>query len=141
MSGGSEDLRRCAELLPSVSRTFALTIGVLPSDLRDSVTVAYLLCRLVNVLEDATSADPEVRIEGLEGFASALAEAAAEPGVLAEALSPADRILLPDDAVRRLVRARLPVLRAFSGLSPGEREIIARWVQAMALGMSSFVAR
>ena len=41
-----------------VSRTFALTIRVLPGPLRDPVTVAYLLCRLADLLEDAIALRP-----------------------------------------------------------------------------------
>lgn len=66
------DRLRCRQLLPGVSRTFALTIRVLPGGLRDTVTVAYLLCRLADVVEDACGLDPEVRIAALESFADAL---------------------------------------------------------------------
>ncbi len=39
--------------IPKVSRTFALTIKFLPQGLRDSVFVAYLLCRVADTLEDS----------------------------------------------------------------------------------------
>ncbi len=52
-----EDWRFCAQLLPKVSRTFALSIGALPESLRDAIRVAYLLCRAVDTIED----DAEVR--------------------------------------------------------------------------------
>ena len=39
-------------MLPLVSRTFALTIPQLPEGLRDPVTNAYLLCRIVDTVED-----------------------------------------------------------------------------------------
>lgn len=42
----------CRELLPRVSRTFALNIPVLPRPLDTAVMVAYLLCRIADTLED-----------------------------------------------------------------------------------------
>jgi farnesyl-diphosphate farnesyltransferase len=41
-----------AAILPHVSRTFALTIPVLPGGLADTVANAYLLCRLADTIED-----------------------------------------------------------------------------------------
>ena len=40
------------QILPHVSRTFALTIPQLPADLRTAVTCAYLLCRIADTIED-----------------------------------------------------------------------------------------
>jgi farnesyl-diphosphate farnesyltransferase len=42
----------CREVLPLVSRTFALNIPVLPRPLDTAVMVAYLLCRIADTLED-----------------------------------------------------------------------------------------
>ncbi|HET7584383.1 MAG TPA: phytoene/squalene synthase family protein [Gemmatimonadaceae bacterium] len=52
-----EDRRFQDELLPGVSRTFALTIPQLPRPLRDVVTNAYLLCRIADTIEDEVSLD------------------------------------------------------------------------------------
>lgn len=131
----------CRAALPSVSRTFALTIRVLPGPLRDPVTVAYLLCRLADVLEDATGCDPAVRIEGLELLAQGIARPAVSPEDLAAALTSAESLPLPDDAGARLLRCREAVFRAYASLPRETQEVISRWVQAMALGMASFVER
>ena len=40
------------EILPAVSRTFALSIRVLPGELGRAVLAAYLLCRIADTLED-----------------------------------------------------------------------------------------
>ncbi|MEO7713360.1 MAG: squalene/phytoene synthase family protein, partial [Gemmatimonadaceae bacterium] len=40
------------DILPEVSRTFALSIRVLPGALGRSVLAAYLLCRIADTLED-----------------------------------------------------------------------------------------
>src|SRR5215475_15834639 len=41
-----------ARMLAGVSRTFALTIPELPADLARVVSNAYLLCRIVDTIED-----------------------------------------------------------------------------------------
>ena len=46
------DLDYQASILPGVSRTFALTIPVLPERLSKVVTNAYLLCRIADTIED-----------------------------------------------------------------------------------------
>ena len=40
------------EVLPAVSRTFALSIRVLPGALGQAVLAAYLLCRIADTVED-----------------------------------------------------------------------------------------
>ena len=40
------------QILNKVSRSFALTIPQLPKKLRRTVTNAYLLCRIVDTIED-----------------------------------------------------------------------------------------
>ncbi len=43
----------CSDMLPKVSRTFALCIRLLPADLEHPVLLAYLLCRIADTIEDA----------------------------------------------------------------------------------------
>jgi farnesyl-diphosphate farnesyltransferase len=131
----------CRRLLPGVSRTFALTIRVLPVALRDPVTVAYLLCRLADALEDATGSDPRRRVSYLEALAGALQLPGCTAPELAASLDGAEDLLWTDPASRNLLRRRDAVFRAFLGLPAAEREIVTRWVRAMALGMATFVDR
>ena len=50
-------------ILESVSRTFALTIPLLPNGLEKVVGNTYLLCRIVDTIEDATCVDPTTKQE------------------------------------------------------------------------------
>src|SRR5512140_312162 len=50
-----EDTAFCIAILPRVSRTFALSIEALPEPLRAAVRTAYLLCRVVDSIEDEAS--------------------------------------------------------------------------------------
>ncbi|KAM3205737.1 squalene synthase 8 isoform X3 [Capsicum annuum] len=52
----------CYATLRKVSRSFALVIQQLPSDLRDVVCVYYLVLRALDTVEDDTSLDTEIRV-------------------------------------------------------------------------------
>jgi len=59
-------------MLRAVSRTFALSIEQLPDVLRDSITVAYLLLRVSDILEDNEEMQPAEKAELLRLWASVL---------------------------------------------------------------------
>lgn len=56
------------ELLEKTSRTFALSIPLLPEPTRREVTVAYLIFRIADTFEDSTRWPRAERIGALEGF-------------------------------------------------------------------------
>jgi len=62
------------EMLRQVSRTFALSIEQLPSILRDSITMAYLLLRVSDCLEDCDTIPTETKPELLRLWAAVLAK-------------------------------------------------------------------
>ena len=66
------DIAFAREMLPAVSRTFARAIEVLPQALAAPVRLAYLLCRVADTIEDATSIDAPWRLELLLRFGSFL---------------------------------------------------------------------
>src|SRR5271154_661279 len=61
------------QILPHVSRTFALTIPQLPPALRTAVTNAYLLCRIADTIEDEPALSPPETLAFLQRFSAALA--------------------------------------------------------------------
>ncbi len=56
------------EILKGVSRSFYLTIRVLPSGMRQPVAVAYLLARAADTIADTRALPPEERLEKLLAF-------------------------------------------------------------------------
>ena len=56
------------EHLNKVSRSFALTIPLIPNPLRDCISLAYLLCRVVDTVEDDALAPLVDRITWLSDF-------------------------------------------------------------------------
>ena len=62
-------------LLERTSRTFALSIPFLPAELQRSVTVAYLIFRIVDTIEDEFEGDVNVRAAALDAISSQICHA------------------------------------------------------------------
>lgn len=56
------------QLLASVSRSFYLTLKALPKELREPISLAYLLARTADTIADTASVPAAVRIECLDDF-------------------------------------------------------------------------
>ena len=56
------------DVLKGVSRSFYLSIRVLPKGMRDPVAVAYLLARAADTIADTRALPPEERLEHLRAF-------------------------------------------------------------------------
>jgi farnesyl-diphosphate farnesyltransferase len=128
------------DLLEKTSRTFALSIPLLPEPTRQEVTIAYLLFRIADTFEDAAAWPKERRIEALGRFVRLVERPAAEEaGELAAAWSAA----LPDghDGYRELLAETPAVLAAFDALGPHARSVVGRHTVRTARGMAGFVAR
>jgi farnesyl-diphosphate farnesyltransferase len=124
------------EILPGVSRTFALTIPVLPVDLAVVMTNAYLLCRIADTIEDDPGLHPEQKSEFHARFVAVVrgdASAAAFAADLAPLLS--TRVL---PAERELVRNTSAVIRVTHACSAEERAALTRCVSIMCRGMPAF---
>jgi len=123
-------------LLEGVSRTFALTIPQLPDGLRETVTNAYLLCRIADTIED----DPDLDAEAKDTFHAAFLNAA-ESGRGATAFA---RSLWPRLAPStlyaevELIRESPQVLRMTHRLQPRQRGAILRCLTNMSRGMGRF---
>lgn len=124
------------QILPHVSRTFALTIPQLPRGLRLGITNAYLLCRIADTIEDQTNSSAAQRLGLLHRFVAVVA--GREPGAqLAQDLVPrlADGTL---PAERELVLNMDRVVRLTATLEPAQKAAIERCVRVMCEGMHHF---
>ena len=128
------------DLLEKTSRTFALSIPVLPEPTRREVMIAYLLFRIADTFEDASHWEPDFRIEALEDFSGLLRRfSRPEAERLAAKWSAAGPS--PHAGYRELI-AEVPfVLEAFDGLSAGAIEAVRTHVLRSARGMAGYVAR
>ncbi len=60
-------------LLRGVSRSFYLTLRVLPAGLRQPLSLAYLLARTSDTIADSITGDPQLRLSKLDEFRQAVA--------------------------------------------------------------------
>ncbi|MGB6354626.1 MAG: phytoene/squalene synthase family protein [Steroidobacteraceae bacterium] len=124
------------QILPHVSRTFALTIPQLPMGLRTAVTSAYLLCRIADTIEDEPALSPPETLAFLQRF-SAVLGGHGDAQVLAREIEQrlSDRTLATE---RELVSNMERVLRVLARLNPTQRAAIQRCVELMCFGMPRF---
>ncbi|MBK1726174.1 phytoene/squalene synthase family protein [Halorhodospira neutriphila] len=122
--------------LPGVSRTFALTIPELPAALRDTVTNAYLLCRVADTVEDHSQLDAEAKHDLLLELARVLrgeADAARLAGEMERALDVGTPL-----AERDLVVSLQRVVAVTHGLPEAHRDSVTRCVAIMGEGMARY---
>lgn len=127
------------DLLQKTSRTFALTIPLLPEPTRREVSIAYLLFRIIDTFEDATGWPTGRRVEALARF---IALVDGPPEAAAPLVGECEREApVAHAGYRELLREIPLVLQAFRELQPGARDPIRRHLGRSAEGMSKFVMR
>ncbi len=134
-----DDLQFQRDILPGVSRTFALTIPVLPARLADVVGNAYLLCRLADTIEDDVALSDEQKSEYHERFVR-IVEGLDQPEPFSAELAP---LLAPAtlEDERMLVANAARVIRVSREFTDAERAALTRCVSIMCTGMPKFQRR
>jgi farnesyl-diphosphate farnesyltransferase len=130
----------CRDVLPHVSRTFALNIRVLPGALRDAVQCAYLFCRIADTIEDSPHLTPAHKAALLADY-STLFPLAADTPARARALAAAFVPLAKAGADHALCARLETVCLAFTALDPALRPPVEACVREMAAGMRDFTLR
>ncbi|MBB5033521.1 phytoene/squalene synthase family protein [Prosthecobacter vanneervenii] len=90
------------QLLASVSRSFYLTLKALPKELREPISLAYLLARTADTIADTASVDAAIRLDCLERY-RALVRGTGDVQSLANMLIRQFCPQQSDDAERRLM--------------------------------------
>jgi farnesyl-diphosphate farnesyltransferase len=124
------------QILPHVSRTFALTIPQLPPALSIPVTSAYLLCRIADTIEDEPALSAPETLAFLQRFSDVVG-GTGEPAALARDLEHrlSDRTLPTE---RDLVSNMDRVVRVTAKLGAAQHAAIRRCVELMCYGMPRF---
>ncbi|MGH8140306.1 MAG: phytoene/squalene synthase family protein [Steroidobacteraceae bacterium] len=124
------------QVLPHVSRTFALTIPELPAQLRTLVTSAYLLCRIADTIEDEPALPPAATFLLLQRFV-AVVGGKEDAAPLARELAPQlSEQTLP--AERDLVLNMGRVVAVTARFDAPQRIAIQRCIEVMCGGMHRF---
>jgi len=127
-----------AVLLEGVSRTFALTIPQLPEALYPAVANAYLLCRIVDTIEDEVSLTAEQKKRFCSGFIQ-IVKTGQGAETFAKELAP----LLSDQTIpaeHSLIHLIPRVIAITHGLDAAQIEALACCVETMANGMPIYQA-
>ncbi len=123
------------DLLRSVSRTFAVSIRILPPALREPMGVAYLLARTSDTIADSGSSLADVRARRLDDFESLL-----RSGHDARLVAAIRHDIRPDHAGERALLDALPrVLDRFAALSPADRHDALHLLTTIVAGQRSDV--
>ncbi len=126
-------------LLEGVSRTFALTIPQLPGKLYGVVANAYLLCRIVDTIEDEVSLSPEQKKYFCSEFIT-IVKTGTNSEPFAVELSPLlSEQTLP--AEHTLIHVLPRVIQITHTFDSDQIEALACCVETMAAGMPIFQAQ
>jgi farnesyl-diphosphate farnesyltransferase len=133
------------DLLRQVSRSFYLTLRVLPAAIRPQISLAYLLARTTDTIADTRLIPTEQRRAALRMMRAAILAAADEPrievpdvGELAEAQegtgNPGFR------AEKVLLEKTGELLEALAGLAPADRHLVRDLLEIIIQGQDSDLA-
>jgi farnesyl-diphosphate farnesyltransferase len=127
----------CIKILPKVSRTFAPTIQRLPRALFLQATVAYLLCRVADTIEDSEILTIRQKQRLLEQYAHILERehATQEPTAFMSHISS-----LPQEGADYELVHNVPIILAVYNTFPKKvKSAMSTWVVEMISGMRKFV--
>jgi farnesyl-diphosphate farnesyltransferase len=127
-------------LLRSVSRSFYISVRLLPRRLRDPVGLAYLLARATDTLADTVDVPATIRKRDLKVLAGAIQEGGASSAIAD--LGKSFGRLQKNEAERTLIEALPECLRWLGQLEAGDagdiKLVLARITQAQMLDVERF---
>jgi farnesyl-diphosphate farnesyltransferase len=119
------------DLLRQVSRSFYLSLAILPRPLREPVGLAYLVARAADTVADTRLIAREERVRHLETLRSAAAGQAVDVAALARACAPHQA----DPAERRLLEHAGEALARVAALPQEDRERVRAVLATLTTGM------
>lgn len=134
-----QDHAFCMEMLPKVSRTFALSIEALSDQLRDAVRVSYLLCRIVDTIEDGVGISFEDRARLFDAFDFVVRHDDALPSVFTKTYESVK--LRASETDNELCSGSESAFRVFRDLPEEQRNVIRPYVLEMSAGMRVYTSR
>ena len=135
----NSDLAYQKAILGSVSRTFALTIPLLPPTIEVVVGNTYLLCRIIDTIEDAAELSPIEKQELSKLFLEAVLGAISVETFVSPCLEALKNYSNVDEL--DLIAHTPTVLRILHTFPDADQAAISRCVSIMSDGMSHFHGR
>lgn len=121
-------------ILRSVSRSFYISVRLLPARLREPVALAYLLARATDTVADTTQISPVLRAEKLNSLANAIQGKVPPDAIvdLAASIGP----LQNDPAERALIESIPRCLEWLENLDPVDRNEVRAVLQKITRGQT-----
>ncbi len=121
-------------LLKGVSRSFYLTLRVLPARMRDPVGLAYLLARAADTIADTSLIPPQRRLALLLALRDRVNGATAD-AVLADSIATEVAGQQEQSDERILLESLDPALAVLAQLEPDDRQAVRQIVSTLTEGM------
>jgi len=135
-------------VLPSVARSFYLTLAVVPSDVRTQVGVAYLLARAADTITDTDLIERSQRLQYLTRFREWVVDPTQREDALREVqaallvhLADPRRGLQTRPGERTLLTHLVECDQLLHNFAPGDRALISQVVGTLAHGMQKDLTR
>jgi len=130
------DLKYCWDILPKVSRSFALCIPELPRITRDIVCVSYNICRIVDAIEDSKEKDVNIKREQINLFRDILLEGRVTD--LEGFIEPVAQ-KAPNEYEGDLIENIDKIIRPFSSFPDDIKNSVRKWILEMSDGMKKYL--
>lgn len=131
----NNDASYCDSMLPRVSRTFAPTIRMLPVGLNNVVTVAYLLCRVADTVEDSEVLNIKEKKALLNLYISIFKKDIDQP---LEKFMGGIKNLNSETDDENLVYNLPRIMNVYESFAPIFQKHIGLWVVEMSVGMRKY---
>jgi farnesyl-diphosphate farnesyltransferase len=119
------------QVLKGVSRSFYLTLRLLPRPMRGAASLGYLLARTSDTLADTTAAPPDARLHCLDQFRRAVAEKSAAPRWPVSILN-----AIPDVRERHLLEGSGEIFTGLNRLPQGEADLVREVLKIIVSGQT-----
>ena len=120
-----------AGLLKRVSRSFYLTIRVLPGPVRGPIQLAYLLARAADTITDTDAFPSDSRLEHLSQFRGRLEDGSCQPPVVLDLEVEYRR----EDVESELLKALPALFDSLDNMADDDRRSVQRTVDTLVRGM------
>lgn len=136
------DFKRCHETIHEVSRTYAIVVDLLDEPLSTYTTIAYLMCRISDTIEDSPSLTPDQKTALLDQYRSAIGSMDLEKGREFVSTAVDER---PNDPLEsshwRLVAQTDRVLNVYWSIPESIRNGIGPAIDELTYGMRRYCGR
>ena len=131
--GSNKEDRLLTDLLRNVSRTFYLTLRVLPGGLREPIGLAYLLARAADTISDTRLLPPHERLERLLAFRGQVKGPSKAGDLHKIRLALTDKQAVPDE--RALLESLPQAFELLEALPETDLILVRSVVTTLTLGM------